>query len=661
MKHFVQWTLLAVFGLALATGCGSEGKTTNAVCAASTTQECECTPGGEKGIETCAEDGDSWGACLPCGSVPTDVVDQPDEVDQDVTDQPDEVDPPDLKDPKDVEICLLNNCQEDAHCSGCEKGRTTCLVEENRCVACNPIDGSGCADGETCTSFGICAEETLTCDTDEDGNPTIVCVKNSDCFPCSPMHQVCNTEIGGCQACTGTNTDHCLASDICLGGECSPRCPQSCNLDNDCQFCGPPDAPAHACNNHKCAQCSPTWPCPAGEICLPMGVCYPPCGLPGGVSGTCLSDKDCNFCGDPKTPGTFVCNKPANDPDGHGSCLPAAEGCADLGAGVAVLPPPWSDYTQLCSEDSNCANVAIDLNVGKMIRDMAGVDDVMGIEIGDATVQYGMHECAEVKLTQNIDCGVCVPCNEDADCTPIDVDPLFAQIFSQDPLAAIAGAILIDMLYGDIPDHDLNFYCQPVGLGYGVCTPCGNPLQTCGQVDPPEGDGNCDHDVCTEGAALDPTCGACAKQVCTNDNYCCSESWDEICVGLVDTYCAVSCGTEPGCAPDICTNDELPAQNTACGECVEAICAGDPFCCNKESGSWDGYCVAHIVDTPECEVLCGGGGGCAHDECEAGGALTPECSECAAAVCALDDYCCLTEWDGVCVSEAGDEAACNCS
>jgi hypothetical protein len=661
MKHFLHWTLLAVVAVALAAGCGSEGGTVaEGICAASTTQACDCPGSEDDGVQTCADDGKTWGTCEGCPAAP-DVIEP-----EDIQEQPEDIQeqPEDIQEPKDVKVplvCLLNNCTEDAHCTGCSDGRQTCLVEENRCVACNPTDGSGCGEGEGCSSFGICVEDQLTCPTDAQGVPTNPCVKNADCSACSPKYQVCDTQSNECVSCTATNTSHCLASDTCINGECSPKCPQTCNIDNDCLVCGPPDAPAHACNNHKCAQCSPTWPCPAGEVCLPMGVCYPPCGLPGGASGSCLSDKDCNFCGDPKTPGTFICNKPVNDPDGHGTCLPAAEGCADLGTGVAVLPLPWSDYTQLCSEDSNCANINIDLNVGKLIRDLTGTEEVMGIAIGDANVQYGMHECAEIKLTANIDCGVCVPCDEDADCMPIPIDPLMMDLFSQDPLAAIAGAILIDMLYGENPDHNLNFYCQPIGVGYGVCAPCGNPMQPCGQVDPGPGDGNCDHDVCTEGAALDPTCGSCSKAVCTNDNYCCAEAWDEICVGLVDTFCATSCGGDPGCADDICTNDQLPAQNAACGECVEAVCAGDSFCCNKESGAWDGYCVAHTEDTAECMDLCGGNPGCPHSECEAGGPLTIDCSACAAAVCAADNWCCSNEWDGMCVDAAMDDPNCNCS
>ena len=130
-------------------------------------------------------------------------------------------------------ICLLNNCTEDAHCDGCADGRTTCLEAENRCVACDPNTGEGCADGEECSSFGLCVPSGLTCPTDNEGNPEVVCEKNSDCAACSPMHQVCDTTTNKCQACTTTNTQHCLESDMCLDGKCSPKCPASCDADKE--------------------------------------------------------------------------------------------------------------------------------------------------------------------------------------------------------------------------------------------------------------------------------------------------------------------------------------------------------------------------------------------------------------------------------------------
>src|SRR5262245_15861911 len=53
-------------------------------------------------------------------------------------------------------ICLLHNCNSDAECSACTEGRTTCLVAEHRCVACDAATGTGCPEGQECSSWGKC-------------------------------------------------------------------------------------------------------------------------------------------------------------------------------------------------------------------------------------------------------------------------------------------------------------------------------------------------------------------------------------------------------------------------------------------------------------------------------------------------------------------------
>lgn len=53
--------------------------------------------------------------------------------------------------------------------------------------------------------------------------------------------------------------------------------------------------------------------------------------------------------------------------------------------------------------------------------------------------------------------------------------------------------------------------------------------------------------------------------------------------------------------------------------------------------------------------------GCAHSECEQGEKLVATCSPCAQKVCEMDDYCCSTEWDSLCVDEAGQVAECGCT
>ena len=664
--------LALLFVVALIASCSSGGTDGGPqLCTPGVSQDCACEGGG-MGTQTCLPDGLSWSFCSGCIIEGEDTTEPP----EDTTEPPEDTIEPEDDTEKPL-VCLLNNCTSDDHCTGCSDGRQTCLLAENRCVACDPNLPDSCPEGEVCSSWGICTDKLLICPTDEEGNPTLVCAENKDCLACSPMHQVCDPQGQKCRSCSATNTSHCLQSQYCKDGKCTDKCPKSCNLDNDCMFCGTTENPAHACNNHKCSECSKTWPCDAGMVCLANGICYPPCGLPGPEQGTCVNDEDCHYCGDPKTPGLFICKKPANDPDGHGFCLPPAEGCEDLGVGVAVLPEPWSDYTQLCSEDSNCANISIDLNVGKLIKDLIGSDELdLGftkITVGDPTVSYGMHECAEIKLTENINCGICVPCQDDIDCEPIDADPLIAGLFSDDPLAAIAGAILIDLLWGKLGDnsdgHFLNFYCQPVAMGYGVCAPCANPLMACGKTEPdPTSDCPAEYNGTGEGACvvydvpLAPNCGPCVAAVCANDAYCCETQWDSVCVGEVDEYCTTPCGGVSDCASDICTNENLPAQQPGCGPCVTAVCEEDPFCCNGDSGAWDSYCVDAANTMAECEAVCGGGGGgCIHSECEVGAGLDSDCSDCAGTICAADPYCCNTEWDNVCVDAALAEASCGCT
>jgi hypothetical protein len=224
-------------------------------------------------------------------------------------------------------ICLLHNCESDEHCSSCSEGRNTCLVEEKRCVACDADTGTGCPDGQYCSSFGKCVPDGVTCPTDANGTPTITCASSADCVACSPAHQVCNTATGQCVACTENDTAECQSTDICVDNQCAQACSAACQVDNDCMFC----PSAKACNAHKCSECGPTYACPAGEVCQPNGTCQKQCGLQGG--GSCNVDADCSGCvSAPK------CHVPING--GTGTCGPDATGCSDLGPGTLALPPP---------------------------------------------------------------------------------------------------------------------------------------------------------------------------------------------------------------------------------------------------------------------------------------------------------------------------------
>ncbi len=192
-------------------------------------------------------------------------------------------------------------------------------------------------------------------------------------------------------------------------------------------------------------------------------------------------------------------------------------------------------------------------------------------------------------------------------------------------------------------------------------------------------------DCCVEGGNGTPGCDDpdCEALICAQDSFCCATSWDGICADAAQAQCGI-CG---GC----CQANGTPGCNDQ--DCQDLICAQDSFCCDT---SWDGICADAAVE--QCTV-CGGmppvptgaccfpDGSCAEltaAECgPAGGAYqgddtvcgpgvcpqpsacpgdgscfedngTPGCddAECCEAVCAIDSFCCETEWDGICADEA---------
>jgi serine protease len=51
----------------------------------------------------------------------------------------------------------------------------------------------------------------------------------------------------------------------------------------------------------------------------------------------------------------------------------------------------------------------------------------------------------------------------------------------------------------------------------------------------------CAHPICSTGGALTATCDACVSRICAADSFCCSNSWDGICVGEVSSICGQTC------------------------------------------------------------------------------------------------------------------------
>jgi hypothetical protein len=105
---------------------------------------------------------------------------------------------------------------------------------------------------------------------------------------------------------------------------------------------------------------------------------------------------------------------------------------------------------------------------------------------------------------------------------------------------------------------------------------------------------------CCSGICDGGTCGTpgCADygQACSNADGCCGGS----CNG--SATCVWKCLTgsgDFGCFSDVCATSLQPL-DPSCGvsdpgwvdgECVEAVCAEDPYCCCT---AWDGMCVSEV-------------------------------------------------------------------
>lgn len=473
-------------------------------------------------------------------------------------------------------ICLLHNCNTDAECTGCSLARSRCLPSTHQCVACDSETATGCVIGERCSEWGVCVPEGLECPTDDRGEPTVACALDTDCAACDPQHRVCDVLQGSCVGCTSENTSECPATDYCFESQCVARCPSVCTNDGECAQCGSEGHEAKACNAHSCAECSPTYPCPNGMMCTPSGACVTQCGSDG--AGACATDTDCAGCAG----GAVKCHLPASGP---GTCGPEAATCDQLVSSGMALPEPWGASTQQCMADAGCAAAMANLNVGKLLRDMTGLADIK-----DAAMPYGMNKCADVTIGSGnmpLTCGICVPCKADTDCKDIDVEPVAEQLFG--PAADPKSAQLSAQVFGN-KARVVQMFCDVSSGSYGVCAACPGVTSDCGtNGGSGGGSGMCDHDVCTVGGPLDPSCDMCTQAVCGADSFCCNNTWDSICVLEVGTYCGMACGAV-GCAHDECAvGDKLDAN---CSMCAGAVCAADAYCCNT---SWDVTCVSEVA------------------------------------------------------------------
>ena len=98
------------------------------------------------------------------------------------------------------------------------------------------------------------------------------------------------------------------------------------------------------------------------------------------------------------------------------------------------------------------------------------------------------------------------------------------------------------------------------------------------------------HPLCVTGVALSPVSTSCAASICARDSFCCTNAWDSICVGEVQSICrSLTCAQNTACSHAECSTG--PALTFNCSSAVSFVCANDPACCLS---TWDSTCVSLV-------------------------------------------------------------------
>ena len=512
---------------------------------------------------------------------------------------------------------MCNNCAQD--CGSCS-ANSCCVAHEEKGCGDMPVADCVCAmDAYCCTVQwdSICAAEADQCgscagdccvedDTPGCDDETIeACVCDQDPFCCDVRWDaLCAEEVASFQC--GT----------CQAVQCGN---QKCEAGEDCKSC-PADCGAcpATCGDAKCDPGEHCENCPADcGACSANGCCLPhdQKGCKDQTVTKCVCAMDPYCCANNWD---SIC---AGEADQCGSCNGdcckehANPGCDDETVEACV-----------CAQDPYCCETA---------WDGICVNEVTGLKCGECgAVQCGNQKCEAGEDCKNCpaDCGACPAACGDAKC-------------------------------------DAGEHCENCPADCGPCSANGCCLA---------------HD---QKGCKDP---AVTKCVCALDPFCCTNNWDSICAGESD-----QCGS---CNGDCCKEHSNPGCDD---ETVEAcICAQDPYCCNT---AWDGICVNEVTslkcgtcgavqcgnqkceageDCKNCPADCGAcPAACGDAKCDAGehcdncpadcgacssngcclahdqkGCKDPAVTKC---VCALDPFCCTSNWDSICAGESDQCGSCN--
>ncbi len=154
-------------------------------------------------------------------------------------------------------------------------------------------------------------------------------------------------------------------------------------------------------------------------------------------------------------------------------------------------------------------------------------------------------------------------------------------------------------------------------------------------------------DCCSPNGTPGCSSNGCEAAICATDPFCCDTEWDSICADAANEICAVCAGE--GCPGDGSCYEPNGTPGCSDAECCGIVCAADDFCC---ATSWDGLCSDQAFE------LCGNCGGGDAGSCYSPNG-TPGCEDafCCETICVADPFCCNSQWDGICASAAAVECA----
>ena len=533
-----------------------------------------------------------WAACI--GDV-TPMGELCNAVDDDCDGEADEGDPEGgaACDTKNLGVCA-------AGVEHCEAGKLACqqLVmpsddlcdgKDNDCDG--EVDEGNPGGGGTCDTglLGLCKPGVFECKAGK-----VVCTQTvfAGVEKCNGFDDDCdgtnddgNPDAGG--ACLTGQLGICAPGiEACSGGKlvCQQSmmsAAESCNdKDDDCDGAKDDGNPGggQVCNTGKLGLCGPgTTSCTKGNIACLQNV-------QSAAEACDGKDNDCDGTSDDGNPGgNQVC-----DTGKLGLCAAGTTACA---AGSIACNQNVKSAAESCDgQDNDCDGTNDDGNPGGNLACNTGK---LGLcAAGTTSCSIGNIVCNQSSQPANELCD-----GKDNDCDGVkdDGNPgggATCNTGMQGPCSAGQ----TECKLGSIACNQVVFATNeaPSNCQDGIDNDCD------GTKDAADTASCCPHTLCQTGAPLTAGCSACAAAICVKDPFCCTNTWDDICVGYVvsSTVCnSNACGnlcphggcTEGGPMVNGCNHD-------LGSTCVKKVCTQDPFCCQTD---WDATCIA------EKNQLCG--------------------------------------------------------